>query len=174
MLTPEEIERLKQWLAVARDASYYEILGVLEVADPGAIKDAYHQFALAFHPDNHPGAPPGARRVLGHLFQLGAEAYRVLSDPHLRSHYDRVIAEGVLRLPRDRARTRPRPSDLEAVGRTPAARYLARRAGELLDAGRPIEARQALTEAWARDDYDNPELEQRIESLDTALSVRDD
>jgi molecular chaperone DnaJ len=67
-------------LAEPRD--YYEVLGIPRDADEKAIKDAFRQLALKYHPDRNkePGATDRFREV--------AEAYAVLSDPRKRADYD--------------------------------------------------------------------------------------
>lgn len=65
---------------VQRD--YYEILGVPRDADARAIKDAFRQLALKYHPDRN--KEPGAEE----RFKEIAEAYAVLSDPEKRADYD--------------------------------------------------------------------------------------
>jgi molecular chaperone DnaJ len=67
-------------LAEARD--YYEVLGVARNADAKAIKDAFRQLALKYHPDRN--KEPGA----SDRFKEIAEAYAVLSDPAKRAEYD--------------------------------------------------------------------------------------
>jgi molecular chaperone DnaJ len=67
-------------LAEPRD--YYEVLGVPRDADERAIKDAFRQLALKFHPDRN--KEPGA----SDRFKEIAEAYAVLSDPGKRAEYD--------------------------------------------------------------------------------------
>ncbi len=64
----------------ARD--YYETLGVPRNADQKAIKDAFRQLALKYHPDRN--KEPGA----SDRFKEIAEAYAVLSDPEKRASYD--------------------------------------------------------------------------------------
>jgi molecular chaperone DnaJ len=61
---------------------YYEVLGVPRDADQQAIKDAFRQLALRYHPDRN--KEPGAEE----RFKEIAEAYAVLSDPKKRSEYD--------------------------------------------------------------------------------------
>jgi molecular chaperone DnaJ len=61
---------------------YYEILGVPREADQRAIKDAFRQLALRYHPDRN--KEPGAEE----RFKEIAEAYAVLSDPKKRAEYD--------------------------------------------------------------------------------------
>jgi molecular chaperone DnaJ len=67
-------------LAEPRD--YYEVLGVARDADEKAIKDAFRQLALKYHPDRN--KEPGATE----RFKEIAEAYAVLSDPEKRAQYD--------------------------------------------------------------------------------------
>jgi molecular chaperone DnaJ len=63
---------------------YYEILGVDKSADATAIKKAYRQMAMKFHPDKNPGDNTAEEK-----FKEAAEAYQILSDPNKRSQYDR-------------------------------------------------------------------------------------
>jgi hypothetical protein len=55
------------------------------------------------------------------------------------------------------------------VCRSPAAKLHAGRADEHISAGDLTAARKELNEALAQDDYDNAELEERIEALDLAV-----
>lgn len=64
----------------ARD--YYEVLGVARDADQRAIKDAFRELALKYHPDRNK-APDAEER-----FKDIAEAYAILSDPKKRADYD--------------------------------------------------------------------------------------
>jgi molecular chaperone DnaJ len=61
---------------------YYDVLGVPRNADSKAIKDAFRQLALKYHPDRN--KEPGA----SDRFKEIAEAYAVLSDPQKRADYD--------------------------------------------------------------------------------------
>jgi molecular chaperone DnaJ len=67
-------------LAETRD--YYDVLGVARGADAKAIKDAFRELALKFHPDRNKDAGASDR------FKEIAEAYAVLSDPAKRADYD--------------------------------------------------------------------------------------
>src|SRR3954470_13183310 len=93
-----DIERVYEWASVLDESSYYELLGVLEIADDSALKTAFHEFARAFHPDCHFDYDLHTASVLRQVFQRGAEAYRVLSHPELRPRYDLALAKGQLRL----------------------------------------------------------------------------
>lgn len=68
---------------VSRD--YYEILGVGRDASTDAIKKAYRQAALKYHPDRNPDDKAGAET----RFKEASKAYQVLSDPDKRAQYDR-------------------------------------------------------------------------------------
>lgn len=124
-----------------------------------------------------------ARRI----FQRGAEAYRVLSDPDLRTAYDLALSQGRLRLvegspsrgpsaPHSTGNAAPestgRTRTLEQVARTPAAKLNAMKAEREIARGDLESARRLLKEALSQDDYENRELEQRIEGLDAAIFVR--
>lgn len=61
---------------------YYEVLGVSRDAAESAIKKAYRQLALQYHPDRN--KEPGAEEK----FKEASEAYEVLSDPGRRQIYD--------------------------------------------------------------------------------------
>lgn len=61
---------------------YYDVLGVPRDADEAALKKAYRQLALKYHPDRNP-EPAAAER-----FKEATEAYGVLSDPEKRARYD--------------------------------------------------------------------------------------
>ncbi len=67
---------------MAEPRDYYEILGVPRDADVKAIKDAFRQLALKYHPDRNK-EPSASDR-----FKEIAEAYAVLSDPKKRAEYD--------------------------------------------------------------------------------------
>jgi curved DNA-binding protein len=66
---------------------YYETLGVDRSADAAAIKHAYRQLALKFHPDKNPGDDKAEDR-----FKEINEAYEVLGDPTKRQKYDQLGA----------------------------------------------------------------------------------
>ena len=71
---------------------YYEILGVARNASEEAVKKAYRQMALKYHPDRNPGD-----RECEEKFKEASEAYEVLRDPEKRSLYDRFGHDGLKR-----------------------------------------------------------------------------
>ncbi|KAK9497179.1 hypothetical protein O3M35_004545 [Rhynocoris fuscipes] len=68
---------------------YYKILGLTKSATTEAIKKAYRQLALKYHPDKNKS--PGAEE----RFKEVAEAYEVLSDRKKRDVYDKFGEEGL-------------------------------------------------------------------------------
>lgn len=72
---------------MARD--YYEILGVSRNADKEDIKRAYRRLARKYHPDVN--KEDGAEE----RFKEINRAYEVLSEPELRTRYDRFGEEGL-------------------------------------------------------------------------------
>ncbi|HTA92440.1 MAG TPA: DnaJ domain-containing protein [Polyangiaceae bacterium] len=166
------VERVYEWAAVLDDSSYYELLGVLEIADDAAVKAAFHEFALAFHPDAHPDYDADTAVVLGRVFQRGAEAYRVLSHPDLRPRYDLALAKGQLRLggsevPRV-ANVGVGAKSLDELCRTASAKRYASRADALISQGDLAAAKRELQLAQ-REDGENPALAERLDALDLAL-----
>ena len=63
---------------------YYQILGVPRNADHEAIKKAYRELALKYHPDRNPGSKEAEEK-----FKDINEAYQVLGDPEKRAQFDR-------------------------------------------------------------------------------------
>src|SRR5215204_6412256 len=123
-------ERIRQWSEVLDDSTYYEILGVLEIAGEASIKQAFHEFALAFHPDSHLDADADTLQHVRRVFQRGAEAYRVLSHPELRPKYDLAVAKGLTRLETNEVLKRPRQGNvrsLDELAKSAAARLHAQK-----------------------------------------------
>ncbi len=65
------------------ERDYYEILGVGRDADPAAIKKAYRNLAMQYHPDRNPGNCEAAENM-----KEVNQAYAVLCDPQKRNLYD--------------------------------------------------------------------------------------
>ena len=165
-----DVSALAEWEEVLDDANYYEILGVLEIADADAIRSAFHEFSQGFHPDAHPGVDAETQGRLTRVFQRGVEAYRVLSVPESRAAYDLVLAKGELRLERGAAtRIDTGARSLDEVCRSPGAKLYAKRAEELIAAGELEKATSELYRALRAEEGDNPELLERIHAV-TALA----
>jgi len=79
----------------AKKRDYYEVLGVSRDADPKAIKDAFRNLAMKYHPDRNKEAGAESR------FKEIAEAYAVLSDAKKRAEYDARGFPGVSDFTRD-------------------------------------------------------------------------
>lgn len=79
------------------NVDYYALLGIPRDASPDAIRDAFHHFALRYHPDQHVEDAAAKLRAL-RIFKRGSEGYRVLLDPVLRARYDSALKRGELRL----------------------------------------------------------------------------
>lgn len=62
---------------------YYQVLGVDREADPAAIKKAYRNLAMQYHPDRNPEDCEAAQKMI----EIN-EAYAVLCDPRKRGLYD--------------------------------------------------------------------------------------
>jgi curved DNA-binding protein CbpA len=168
----QDIERIFEWDALIEQSSYYEVLGLLEIADQAAVRKAFHEFAVAFHPDAFPEADEETADALRRVFQCGAEAYRVLSRPESRADYDLMLAKGQLRLnstiaPPPLARNSDIRS-LDELCRSPGARRFAKRAEELISGGDLTGAKRELQMAL-REDGDNPDLAERLDAIDLAL-----
>jgi DnaJ-class molecular chaperone len=82
---------------------YYTLLGVARDAAPTGIRDAFHRFAMRFHPDQHIG-DDGAQARAGRIFKRGAEGYRILLDASLRARYDSALTRGEVRLTQETER----------------------------------------------------------------------
>merc|ERR1719245_1477546 len=74
--------------ACVKEKDLYDVLGVSVTATPKEIKKAYYRLAKRLHPDT--GLEPSDKKFVA----LG-EAYQVLSDPTLRSKYDRKGKKGI-------------------------------------------------------------------------------
>ena len=68
---------------------HYRVLGVQRDATEADIKKAYRKEALRWHPDKNPDNKEQAERQ----FKAVSQAFKVLSDPDERAHYDRYGQE---------------------------------------------------------------------------------
>ncbi len=67
--------------------NYYRLLGIPPDSGQRRIKSAYRSLAKRFHPDRNSGSETAAE-----LFRQVNHAYRVLSDPQLRTLYDQKLS----------------------------------------------------------------------------------
>jgi len=74
---------------VAARPDYYKVLGVGRDADEQAIRKAYKQLALKYHPDRNPDDKSAEAK-----FKEISEAYAVLSNPEARKKYDTFGHQG--------------------------------------------------------------------------------
>lgn len=65
-------------------SDFYSILGIRQDSKPAMIKSAFRRLAHRYHPDRNPDKQAWAEVKMRDLI----EAYRILSDPVLRSQYD--------------------------------------------------------------------------------------
>lgn len=158
--------QVESWLRVLDDSSYYELLGVLEIASDDTIQAAFHAFSQSFHPDNHRGADEALRADVTRIFKRGAEAYRVLRDPKSRAAYDLALAQGALRLMPGQARRDGEKSteSLESFCNSAGGRLHARQAERALSE-RDLDGAHALLRKALLAEGDNDALEDRFREL---------
>ena len=168
----DSVKRIFAWDEALDESSYYEILGVLEIADTDGLRTAFHVFSQAFHPDAHIGASDDVQSAVRRVFQRGAEAYHVLRDPELRIRYDMALAKGQLRLADPTSRppqTSSAGKPLDAICRSAGAKLSAQKADKLLARGELEAAKAELDRALQYDGGANPDLAARIADLEIAI-----
>ena len=79
--------------------NHYQVLGVAPTAPAAAIKRAYRQLAVRYHPDKH-----GGDARYEDQFRAVAAAYRILGDPGRRASYDFQLAHPATPTPRQQHR----------------------------------------------------------------------
>jgi curved DNA-binding protein CbpA len=166
-------DQIRAWVEVAKKKNYYEILRIFPNADDGQIKDAFHKFALRFHPDQLVEDGDDVVAAGAELFKRGVEAYKVLARADWRARYDEGLLHGKLRfIPGETEKPPPPPATrtLEEIAATPRAKEFAKRADRLISVGKLEDARVALVTAL-QDDYNNEELKERLDVLYEALAL---
>jgi curved DNA-binding protein CbpA len=68
---------------------HYSVLGVPRDADAAAVRKAYHDLAMKWHPDKNPSNKDLAQAK----FQEIVAAYEILSDPDKRAAYNRDLKQ---------------------------------------------------------------------------------
>jgi len=94
-------------------SSYYDLLRVAPGGDPSSLQRAFHEFALAFHPDRHAHEDTTIQTAAKKVFERGVEAYTVLRNPTAAQLYDKRLQEGMLRLPIEDMSRIQRPAPVE-------------------------------------------------------------
>jgi curved DNA-binding protein CbpA len=161
----------KAILEALESASYYKILDLPQDAPILAVQDAFHRFALEYHPDRHVHASQEERALLHEVFKRGTEAFVILGDVERRPLYDEGLARGHVRFLEGEAAQAaldaiPKEKTLEDIATTPKAKELARKADRLIVAKKFEEARVLLTDA-VQDDFENEELKAKLYALYT-------
>lgn len=110
--------------------SYYNLLKVPQDATADAVKQAFHKFAMKYHPDRFAGSPEKKRARASEVYRRGAEAYRILCDPVRRKAYDKGLVEGLLRFDPHLKREEPAaaPGKGKLKVKAPMARPFAQKA----------------------------------------------
>ena len=178
-------EALRAWLQALDSITYYELFRASPTAPYDELRAAFHAFAEDFHPDAHRWRHPNEQAAIGRIYRRGMEAWRVLSDPSLRTRYDEAVKNGILRPenliveaeggPLSRKRPAgPAAADSKAPLvdklRSPGARPFVLRAEELLKKGDPKQAKIQLVMALHMD-RGNPALEAFAKQLDEAIAA---
>jgi hypothetical protein len=123
----ESRSRVLEWDSMLDGLDYEQILGVSSDESIETCRQAYYRFAQAFHPDSYPDADALLRSALTRIFQRGAEAYRVLSNPVLRTRWSIAKQQGALRLTES-----PRAPELDLNAELEALHLHCRSAGAKL------------------------------------------
>ena len=153
---------------------YYTLLQVADDANTDVIRAAFHAFALRYHPDRFAGAPRDKSERAAQIYRRGAEGYRVLLDPAMRSEYDRGLGAGRLRLTTEDTRreevARRRRSGQLGV-RTRRARPFVTKAQQAAKAGDLSGARLNLKLALSHEP-DNAMIQARLADVEQRLKDR--
>jgi curved DNA-binding protein CbpA len=166
-------DALDVFLSSLERRSYYDILRVHKDGAPEAVKSAFHEFSLQYHPDRFVDSPPEVAAVASEIYKRGVEAYRCLSRMPTRQRYDRALTKGHLRLETSRGSVPPPPPavrTLEMIARDPRAKQHALKADRLITAGRLEDARVALVTA-CQCEPGNAELAERLRFIYEALAL---
>jgi curved DNA-binding protein CbpA len=167
--TDDESDLIFSWDRQLDHVDYYSLLEVQRLASQEELRRAYHRFALVFHPDRRPYAGREQARALTRIFQRGAEAYRILSDPEARVRYASSLERGEHRLQESVAPRFVDPAELlpalHEACRSAGAKLAAQQAARAWNRGDQRRAKKALEEALKYDGEANPDISRCIEAL---------
>ncbi|MHB8872994.1 MAG: J domain-containing protein [Myxococcaceae bacterium] len=95
-VSPEvEIKQLQAVAEKLKTQNFFELLGLTDKADSGAVKVAYFKLAKLYHPDTvAPGAPPELGKLKEDIFGKIGDAYRTLGDDKSRAAYVEDLKAG--------------------------------------------------------------------------------
>jgi curved DNA-binding protein CbpA len=149
---------------------YYTLLRVGEDATADAIREAFHGFALRYHPDRFAAAPPAKRERAAEIYRRGAEGYRVLMNPVSRRAYDEGLRRGQLRMKPEERRQSESPTTRSGrlSVRSPRARPFATKALQAFKKGDFKTAKLNLKMALQHEP-DNALLKARLADVEQRL-----
>ncbi len=159
------IAEVQRRLGQVESQDYYGLLGVSSTAGHDAIRAAYDQLSLRFHPDKHLGLRDAAGlEALKTLYVRIGEAYRVLTDPRKKAAYDRQLKGGQVRYD-EGAREKEGPKSLEDLSENPRVKRFLKLAQVSLGSGNVKGALQNLKFARSLDPG-NDLLKEKIDELE--------
>lgn len=139
--------------ASTQQVDHYEVLGVSAQATGDEIRRRYRFLALAFHPDRHQRNAEHHHLAEQQIKRIN-EAYRVLSDPHLRAAFDATRLLGV-----------------DEAGRPPASIYAQSLQDMARASQRLVQVEQELAKSRAhlgQQERTNAELSARLAKVEQA------
>lgn len=149
------------------EQSYYQLFGVPEDAYAEQIRTVYDAFSLRYHPDRYMHLKQRPDYVkLQDLYKRIGEAYRVLTHPDKRAHYNKLLAKGELRY--NEATRKTGPQSIEDLSENPRVKRFLKLAQISLADGNPRAALQNLKFALSMES-DNEDLRERITEIESQL-----
>jgi tetratricopeptide (TPR) repeat protein len=91
----ENLGELRARVAKLKEQNHFQVLGINENADGGAVRSAYFELAKLVHPDTlPPNATAEMVNLRAQMFAAVGEAYRKLSDEKSRANYVESLKSG--------------------------------------------------------------------------------